>query len=90
MNPLTAEQQDAAVALLQGLGWVLKPPADVTYGCHVELHCLPPGALPDGCVLDEGRRHDCMFAARIAVKEECRYWRRVTPESIVAAGGELA
>lgn len=66
-----ALQQDVANAraLLKALR---KLKDEAPYGCHVDLE---PGERPGGCVLDEGRRQDCVYAARISCKEECAYWR---------------
>jgi hypothetical protein len=68
---------DAADAVRQ-----LTPRLDeVKYGCHVELD---PGMEPDGCVIDEGRPEDCIYAKPGMRKEQCEYWRIVasltTPE----------
>lgn len=56
------------------------------WGCHAGL--FPPGSEPDGCVIDEGRPGDCGYTRRIERKEQCRYWRRVTPESVADARGD--
>ena len=42
------------------------------YGCHCDLE---PHMEPDGCVLDEGRPQDCIYAKPGMRKEQCRYWR---------------
>jgi hypothetical protein len=41
------------------------------YGCHVDLE-------PDGCVIDTGEHHYCIYAVDGMRKEQCRYWRIVT------------
>ena len=50
--------------------------AKVQYGCHVDLE---PGQRPDGCVIDTGRLHDCIYANPGMRKEQCEYWKTVTP-----------
>lgn len=53
----------------------------VRYGCHCDLE---PGANPDGCVLDEDRAIDCVYAQRLEAegkkREDCGEWRPVTFE----------
>ena len=44
------------------------------HGCHCDLE---PGQEPDGCVLDEGRPQDCVYAAKKAQKHECEYWQPI-------------
>jgi hypothetical protein len=44
----------------------------VEYGCHDDLE---PGEGPDGCVIDEGRHNDCIYAKPGMRKEQCEYWR---------------
>lgn len=41
------------------------------YGCHCDLE---EGMEPDGCVIDINERHNCIHAAHIDVKEQCKYW----------------
>lgn len=65
----------------------IKPQSPERYGCHVELFAMPEGTEPDGCVIDEGRRHDCIYARDVERKELCEYWQRVTPQSIAKAKG---
>lgn len=50
---------------------------EVQYGCHVNIE---PGIEPDGCVIDEGRLHDCIYAKEGMRKEQCEYWRIVVPK----------
>ena len=50
----------------------------VKYGCHVVL-C--EGIEPDGCVIDTGEIHDCIYAKEGMRKEQCEYWRIVIPTS---------
>lgn len=44
------------------------------YGCHCDLE---PDMKPDGCVIDEGRPQDCVYARRIERKEQCEYWQPI-------------
>ncbi len=44
----------------------------VRYGCHVDLF---DGASPDGCVIDTGEYHNCIYAEEGMRKEQCKYWR---------------
>lgn len=47
----------------------------VRYGCHCDLE---PHMEPDGCVLDDGRPWDCVYAQRPgATKEGCEYWKPI-------------
>jgi hypothetical protein len=47
----------------------------VRYGCHCDLE---PHMEPDGCVLDDGRPWDCVYARRPgATKEGCEYWKPI-------------
>jgi hypothetical protein len=50
----------------------------VPHGCHVDLE---EGMDPDGCVLDEGRPSNCIYA-RCLVREgkgktDCEYWQPI-------------
>ena len=75
----------SAVLLLNHFGWTVTPPGSEKWGCHVELHNMPDAFEPDGCVIDDGLRSDCIYASNIAYKEQCRYWKRITPASIKEA-----
>lgn len=48
------------------------------YGCHVDLD---PHMKPDGCVLDEGRPQDCVYAKKIIRegkgRDDCEYWKPI-------------
>jgi len=46
----------------------------VKYGCHCDLE---PHMEPDGCVLDEDRAEDCVYARRHKSKESCEYWQPI-------------
>ena len=50
----------------------------VPHGCHVDLH---PGMKPDGCVLDDGRPENCIYAKRLLRegkdKTACEYWKPI-------------
>lgn len=48
------------------------------YGCHCDLE---EGMEPDGCVIDSGERHHCIYAKDISVKEQCEYWRVIAKDS---------
>lgn len=48
------------------------------YGCHCDLD---EGMEPDGCVIDAGERHNCIYAKDIEVKEQCEYWRIIATDS---------
>jgi hypothetical protein len=59
---------ETVVAAFDALG-VTSP-----HGCHCDLE---PGQEPDGCVLDEGRPQDCVYASNKALKQECEYWKPI-------------
>lgn len=65
-------QQDECIALRM----------NCRYGCHCDLE---DGMEPDGCVLDEGRPQDCVYAGILErdgrTKEHCRYWKPVVPSA---------
>lgn len=67
---------DAADAMTQ----LFKAHADgrLRYGCHIDLD---PGMEPDGCVIDEGLHGNCVHAKVGMRKEQCDYWRLVTPRA---------
>lgn len=48
------------------------------YGCHCDLD---EGMEPDGCVIDSGERHNCIYAKDISVKEQCEYWRVIASDA---------
>ena len=54
--------------------------APVPHGCHVDLD-LEEGMEPDGCVLDEGRPDNCIYARRLhregKDKTACEYWKPI-------------
>ena len=64
------------VALIAALRAALAGP--VPHGCHVDLE---EGMEPDGCVLDEGRPHKCIYANRLLregkSKTACEYWKPI-------------
>lgn len=66
---------DAADALAQK--FLNVSALDIRYGCHVDLD---PDEEPDHCVIDEGRPQDCIYAQKGIRKEQCEYWRIVTPK----------
>lgn len=44
------------------------------WGCHCDLD---EDIKPDGCVLDEGRPQDCVYAKSVGNKMKCQYWQPV-------------
>ena len=48
------------------------------HGCHVDLE---DGVEPDGCVLDEGKPMNCIYAMRLhregKDKTACEYWKPI-------------
>lgn len=58
----------------------------LTHGCHVDLE---EGNSPDGCVIDQNRRQDCLYARKHERKEQCGYWRPIAvpeaPQSVTTA-----
>jgi hypothetical protein len=61
-------------ALLAAAGKEAVKGEPVAYGCHVDL-C--DGDKPDGCVIDEGRPQDCVYASRLNDKQSCSFWRPI-------------
>lgn len=61
---------DAADAIGQ---WCDNLP-QLRYGCHCDLE---PHMTPDGCVIDDNERYNCIYAKHIDRKEQCEYWRIV-------------
>ena len=57
---------------------------ELAYGCHVDLE---QGADPDGCVIDTGDLHYCVYAKEGMKKEQCEYWRIVTTSLASKSGG---
>jgi len=57
----------------------------VAFGCHCDLE---PGMKPDGCVLDEGRPDDCVYARMgnyaLKKKEDCNYWKPIVMANLNA------
>lgn len=54
-------------------------------GCHVDLD---PGMEPDGCVIDTGKREECVYARRHERKEQCQYWQPIAaPRAAMQAQG---
>ena len=50
----------------------------VPHGCHVDVD---HGMKPDGCVLDDGRPENCIYAKRLLRegkdKTACEYWQPI-------------
>jgi len=58
------------------------------YGCHFDLE---PHMHPDGCVIDDDRRHDCIYAIRgIQDKTQCDWWRPITITTAPAVPSDRA
>lgn len=79
---LPSSEVENAANLLRSVGWIVTPPAKLNYGCFCDLFACEPGTKPDGCVIDEGRRHDCVYASKHKRKEQCEYWKAWTPETL--------
>lgn len=51
---------------------------DIKFGCHCDL---AEYMEPDGCVLDEDRPQDCVYArilvAKHQTKHQCAYWKPI-------------
>lgn len=65
----------SAAAARSDIKSALSAMASVKFGCHCDLE---PGMKPDGCLIDENRRDDCIYARRVERKEQCEYWQPVT------------
>lgn len=67
------EKESAAKAALRAALEQLVP-----HGCHCDLE---EGMVPDGCVLDEGRPDNCVYAPRLLRegkdKTACEYWKPI-------------
>lgn len=55
------------------------------YGCHCDLE---EGMEPDGCVIDSGERHNCIYAKDISVKEQCNHWRVIAIDAAMQEGNQ--
>lgn len=48
------------------------------WGCHCDLE---PGMKPDGCVLDEGKPENCVYARMLLAdgksRDDCKEWRKI-------------
>jgi hypothetical protein len=55
-----------------------------TFGCFCDL---APDEDPDGCVLDDKRPDDCVYAGILNrkghTKWKCEYWRPLSPNSVM-------
>jgi len=54
------------------------------YGCHCDLE---EGVNPDDCVIDLGRKDDCVYARNGIKKEECPYWKEYDDGEIATNHG---
>ena len=83
----TSECINSKIALKHA---ILALAAGEGFGCHCDLE---PGMSPDGCVIDEGRPQDCVYARRVKRKEDCSYWRPIAlaaaPKAAAAPEGEM-
>lgn len=70
---------DAADAVTQLIPRI----SEVRYGCHIDIE---PGIEPDGCVIDEGNYHNCIYAKEGMRKEQCKYWQIVVPNKKTEVG----
>ncbi|AQT06521.1 hypothetical protein [Acetobacter persici] len=70
--------------ILEAAGWKVTPPPPQgqQFGCFCEIEAMEPGSKPDGCVIDDGLRENCVYADRIDRKESCSFWRAWSEESI--------
>ncbi|GBQ85684.1 hypothetical protein AA14337_3137 [Acetobacter malorum DSM 14337] len=70
--------------ILEAAGWKVTPPPPQgqQFGCFCEIETMQPGSKPDGCVIDDGLRENCVYAGRIDRKESCSFWRAWSEESI--------
>jgi len=52
--------------------------AQTEFGCHCDLD---PGMEPDGCVIDEHRLDDCVYARLLTKdgksRDDCQYWKPI-------------
>lgn len=64
---------DAADAIAQ---WCKNLP-ELKYGCYCDLK---DHMEPDGCVIDDGEIHNCVYAQEDMRKEQCEYWRPIQPK----------
>jgi len=59
--------------VLKRMSASLENEADIKYGCHCDLEY---DQKPDGCVLDEGKPYNCIYACdNIKTKWDCKYWK---------------
>lgn len=82
MSDLPSPEMETAAKLLRNAGWIVTPPKDLNYGCFCDLWACVPGTKPDGCVIDQDRRQDCIYAKDHERKETCKYWQAWTPETL--------
>lgn len=79
---MTEPTLEQAAEMLREAGWIVTPPAAQKYGCFCDLFAMNPGTEPDGCVIDEGRPQDCIYARGIKRKEQCQEWKAWTPQTL--------
>ena len=73
-GPDWEEIEQARSIALSALSALSQEAGPVAYGCHCDLE---PHMQPDGCVIDTGRRQDCVYAGRHESKEQCEYWQPI-------------
>ena len=85
-----AQQIEQAAALLCNNCWTVTPPANAPkFGCFCDLFTCKAGTEPDGCVIDDGRPQDCVYAAGISSKWFCKEWKAWTPETLATYWREM-
>ena len=57
--------------LLEAKDCFVRAGIEPVYGCHCDLDT---GEQPYGCVIDDGRNNDCIYANEGMKKEDCMYW----------------
>ena len=63
--------------LARGLGRGIREFKDATKDIQNDLE---EGMKPDGCVIDEGRINDCIYAREGMRKEQCEYWKIIASD----------
>jgi len=64
---------DAADAISQ---WIVNMPK-LKFGCYCDLE---EGHKPDECVINLGKKSNCIYAKNIERPEQCEYWRPISNE----------
>ena len=53
----------------------MKDARNKKFACWVELNCGDIWGPYPTCVIDEGKKDDCVHADEISRKEQCSFWR---------------